>query len=69
MKKRKWFNKFRENIITFIILLVCLVISQFRDGYMPIREIICTDIMLIILYTATSLVIDWVVMKRNNTGE
>lgn len=69
MKKRKWFKKFRENSITFIILLVCLVISQFRDGYMSIKEIVCTDIMLVVFYIAVSLVIDWVIMKRSNIEE
>lgn len=69
MKKYFTFKRFRENLIPFVIIMSCIVVGQYRDGYMTVDEIILTDLMLMIIYVLATLVIDWVRMKRVNSEE
>ena len=69
MKAYFTFKTFRKTLVTFIIIMTCTVIGQFRDGYWSVEQIVATDLALAGMYVLVSLVIDWVSMKRKGAKE
>ncbi len=69
MKKYFKFKRLREVFKIALIELLILVIIQRCRWHMAVDEIIVTDFIIIFIYVFMSLVVDWALIKGDNSKD
>lgn len=67
MKKYFKFKRLREVFKIALVELFILVVVQCCRWHMAVDEIIVTDFIIIVIYVFMSLVVDWALMKGDNS--
>lgn len=69
IKKYFKFTKLKECYKSSIALIIVIIWAQCYNSNMSISEIIITDLIMIALWIFSTLVIDWIRIKNNNSKD